>query len=282
MKKQPVLLLAALILWISGCQSTPLSSELATSRNLDASKPSTEASRVSNEQIKEQAKTLATNNPPTEWGPKVSGVIQRLPTSQKVIALTFDACGGEHGSDYDQKLIDYLIQEQIPATLFVNYRWIEKNEETFKELAKNSLFEIENHGFQHRPLSVTGRSIYGIHGTQNVDEVIDEVTKNEEKIFQLTGKKPKFFRAGTAYVDDVSVQITEKLGERVVNYDLIGDAGATFSASQVEKSMLEAKPGSIVILHFNQPGKGTAEGLIKAIPQLQKQGFQFVKLEDHL
>ncbi|TCS95665.1 polysaccharide deacetylase family protein [Hazenella coriacea] len=278
MKKPLMILLFSTMLWASGCQET----ESATSQSVNPPAQLSEAATASAEQLKEQAKSMAENQTPTEWGPNVSGVIQRLPTSEKVIALTFDACGGEHGSKYDQKLIDHLVEEKVPATLFVNYRWIEANEEIFMELAKNPLFEIENHGTQHRPLSVTGKSIYGIQGTQNIDEVIDEVTKNEEKVFQLTGRKPKFFRAGTAYVDDVSVQITEKLGEQIVNYDIIGDAGATFSASQVEKAMLEAKPGSIVLLHFNQPSQGTAEGLIKAIPQLKKQGFQFVKLEDHL
>jgi len=70
---------------------------------------------------------------------------------QKLIAFTFDACGGRH-SGYNAKLIDYLRRERIPATLFVTGLWIEKNRETFAELAKEPLFEIENHGLLHRHL----------------------------------------------------------------------------------------------------------------------------------
>ena len=62
---------------------------------------------------------------PREWGESVAGVKTRLATQEKVIALTFDACGSA-GDGYDKDLIDYLEQEQIPATLFINDRWIDK------------------------------------------------------------------------------------------------------------------------------------------------------------
>ena len=39
---------------------------------------------------------------------------------------------------------------------------VNKLKEIFLELANNPLFEIENHGYLHRPLSVTENSIYNI------------------------------------------------------------------------------------------------------------------------
>jgi peptidoglycan/xylan/chitin deacetylase (PgdA/CDA1 family) len=199
-----------------------------------------------------------------------------------VIALTFDACGGPSGSKYDRELIDYLIRENIPATLFVNSRWIDANRKTFLALTKNPLFEIENHGTEHRPLSVTGRSVYGIRGTRNAAEVVQEVLVNHRKIREMTGREPLFFRSGTAYYDEVSVRIVHDVGERVAGFDIIGDGGARFSAAQVRQALLSAKPGSIVILHFNQPSGSTFEGLREAIPVLKKRGFRFVKLENAL
>jgi len=65
---------------------------------------------------------------------------------------------------YDAKLIKFLEKEKIPAALFISGRLIDTNPIIFRELAKNSLFEIENHGLNYRPCSVTGRSIYGIEG----------------------------------------------------------------------------------------------------------------------
>jgi len=53
-------------------------------------------------------------------GEGVRGVKTRLNTGQKVLALTFDACGGPGGSGYNGKLIEYLESEKIPATLFIS------------------------------------------------------------------------------------------------------------------------------------------------------------------
>lgn len=86
---------------------------------------------------------------PVQWGEQVEGVKTYIHTNEKVIALTFDACGGPNGIGYDEKLINFLQEEQVPATLFINGRWIDENEELFRKLATNSLSEIENHGTLH-------------------------------------------------------------------------------------------------------------------------------------
>jgi peptidoglycan/xylan/chitin deacetylase (PgdA/CDA1 family) len=221
------------------------------------------------------------NSVPKQWGEKMKDVITGINTKDKIIALTFDACGGIDGSGYDGKLIEYLIKEKIPATLFLNARWIDANPDTFEMLSRNSLFEIESHGYLHKPLSINGRSAYKIKGTNNLDEVINEVYLNEQKIQLLTGRKPKYFRSGTAYYDDVSVDIVKELGMKPVGFSIIGDGGATFSAEQIKKASLTAREGSIIIYHMNHPKKETAEGIIKTIPLLRAKGFKFVKLEDY-
>lgn len=221
-----------------------------------------------------------TNLIPKQWGEKVSGVMTQFKTKDKLVALTFDACGGKSGSKFDRKLIDYLVKKQIPATLFINARWIDANYETFMALAKNPLFEIENHGFWHKPLSVTGKGVYGIKGTASPGEVFDEIMLNQRKIEKLTGRKPIYFRSGTAFYDEVAVKIANDTGVQAVSFNVLGDAGATFSVSQIKKACLNAKPGSILIFHMNHPEKHTAEGIAKSIPLLQARGIKFVRLED--
>lgn len=262
--------------------------EVTTQAQIDIAKegpekvePASKPVKEDLEQVKQRIVQKYEGAKPTEWGEKVEGVGFRMDTRDKVIALTLDACGGSSGNGFDRELIDYLEKEKIPATLFINSRWIDANEEAFIDLARNPLFEIENHGLHHRPLSVEGRSVYGIKGTENPGEVVDEVMINTYKIQQLTGKKPKFFRSGTAFYDDVAVRMVEEVGAQVVQFDIVGDAGATYSKSQVEEALLAARPGSIVILHMNQPRGETLEGIQSAVPQLREEGFQFVKLEDY-
>ncbi len=147
-------------------------------------------------------------------------------------------------------------------------------------MSNNDLFEIENHGYEHRPLSVTSNSIYGIDGTDSIKGVIDEIKLNEKNIYELTGRKTKYFRSGTAYYDDVSIKIASDLGYKAIGFSVNGDAGATFSKSQIENALSKSTSGDIVICHFNQPKKYTFEGLQYALKELRDKGYSFVKLED--
>jgi len=232
-------------------------------------------------QNKERIISAFTARVPQEWGKTVKGVKTRLDTDQKVIALTFDACGGPKGSGYDAKLIDYLESEKIPATLFISGRWIKENLDILHDLVKKPLFEIENHGLNHKPCSVNGRSVYGIKGTRSVGELIDEIEQNGIKIQNLTGRKPRFYRPGAAYCDEVGVEVANALGYEVVHFSVLGDAGATYSKKQVKEALLNAPPSSIILMHMNHPERETADGVIEAIPQLKKRGFKFVQLAEY-
>src|SRR5258708_6002673 len=64
------------------------------------------------------------------------------------VALTLDACMGE----VDLRILDALVANAIPATLFVTGRWLRKNAEAVKTLtAHPELFQLENHGAMHVP-----------------------------------------------------------------------------------------------------------------------------------
>ncbi|MGW2741773.1 polysaccharide deacetylase family protein [Streptomyces sp. NPDC001450] len=219
---------------------------------------------------------------PHTWGFDAPGVTHALPTTKRAVALTFDACGGPGGSGYDRALIDFLRGREIPATLFINSRWIDANPAAFRRLAAEPLFEIANHGTRHRPLSVTGRSAYGIPGTRGAGEVYDEIAGNRAKLTHLLGTPPRFFRSGTAYCDDVAARIVGDLGERFISFSVNGDGGATFTPEQVRTTVSSARAGSIVICHMNHPESGTARGITAAVPRLQAAGHDFVRLSDAL
>ena len=232
------------------------------------------------ENLKQQITTRYAGVTPTMWGEKVPGVRTGLDTDEKVIALTLDACGSNSGKGVDARLLEFLIREQIPATLFINGRWIDANPDLFRQLAANPLFEIANHGIRHKPASISGRSIYGIDGTKSVGEVVEEIELNARKVESISGVRTKLYRSGTAYYDEGAVQISGALGHEVAGYSLLGDAGATWSAAQVKAALLKAVPGDIALLHMNHPEAGTGEGIMAAIPELKKRGFKFVRMSE--
>jgi peptidoglycan/xylan/chitin deacetylase (PgdA/CDA1 family) len=233
------------------------------------------------ESLRQQFTTRFAGVEPHKWGENIPGVRTRLDTDEKVIAITLDACGSGKGKGVDARLMEFLIREKIPATLFVNGRWIDANPELFGKLAANPLFEIANHGIRHMPASINGKSAYGIAGTKNAAEVVDEIELNARKIEAIRGVRPKLYRSGTAYYDEAAVQISQGLGHEVAGYSLLGDAGATWSADKVKAALLKAVPGDIALLHMNHPEAGTGAGIIAAVPELKKRGFRFVRMSDY-
>ena len=219
---------------------------------------------------------------PTVFSQWASGVKVRINTTEKIIALTLDACGGKNGDGYDRELIDFLKAHNIPATLFMSGLWIDAHRLLVEELAKDPLFDIENHGLHHKPASVRGAVIYGRRGTRNVHELVDEIELNARKIEYVTGKKSLFYRSGTAYYDDVAVKITYELGYIPMNFSIISGDVAGFTPEKIEKKILsEAKSGSVIIAHMNRPGKNLYPALKKCLLQLKRDGYRFVKLSSY-
>jgi peptidoglycan/xylan/chitin deacetylase (PgdA/CDA1 family) len=216
------------------------------------------------------------------WGEFVDGVAEKIITQKKLIAFTFDACGGRNGNGYDKELVDYLRKEKIPATLFVTGKWIDSQFEIFLDLSLDSLFEIENHGLNHRPCSVVGDSIYGIRGTGNIEEAFDEVEANARKIEAITKQYPHFYRSATAFIDEAGADMAAKLNITPISYEILsGDATPFISESKIEENVIKnIKPGAIVIMHFNHPEWNTKEAMEKIIPELRKMGYSFVRLKD--
>lgn len=213
---------------------------------------------------------------PRAWGMEMPGIVSRIESD--ALALTLDACGGARGSGFDAALIDLLRRHQVPATLFLNHRWVTKNLALSRELASDPLFEIANHGTKHCPLSVTGRAAYGIAGTASPVEAWREVRDNHDFLHSELGVTPRFFRSGTAHYDDVGVEIAKLAGEQVAGFSVNGDQGARASRVSVRTALAQARAGDIILAHMNQPTGQTARGLADALPAILDGGTRFTTL----
>lgn len=217
---------------------------------------------------------------PKDWGEVLPGIMTHFYTNKKELVLTLDACGGKNGSLADKKLIDFLIDNKIKATLFVNARWIAKNRDLLSAMVATELFDIENHGFSHHPLSVTPQMVYGIKGVGSPTGVVYEVEVGAMVIKNFVGKNPRYFRSGAAYYDDVSLKILKDLGYKAVAYSINADEGATLPAHAVYAKTMKATSGNIIIAHMNRPDKGSGAGLIAALADLSNDGYSFLKLTE--
>jgi peptidoglycan/xylan/chitin deacetylase (PgdA/CDA1 family) len=194
-------------------------------------------------------------------------IIEHGPRESKMVALTFDACPTNRDAEYDERVIDVLVKEKVPATLFMSGRWVEKNEEKARFLAAQPQFEIANHAFWHP------------HMLEKDDErILRELKRTQVAIRKATGKGPKYFRPPFGEVDDRLAKLATQAGLTTVQYDIAsGDPDPKLKPERIVRSVLSgARGGSIVVFHMNRLGAHTAEELPAIIAGLREKGYELV------
>lgn len=217
---------------------------------------------------------------PAHWGERMPGITSHLAGApaqdgSHTVALTLDACEG----GTDMGIIALLRKHAVPATIFITNRWLRRNMAVAKDLANDPLFTLACHGARHKPASVNGRQAFGINGTRTIAALVDEVETNARAITAVAGKRPSWYRSGTAYYDDVAVAVIRELGLGVAGYTVSADAGATLPAKTVARLLMNAPDGAIVLLHLNHPESGTGKGMALAVPAMLERGVRFTRLE---
>ena len=194
----------------------------------------------------------------------------------KTVALTLDACGGT----YDAALLQNLIDQRIPATIFATRLWINRNPAAVATLREHpELFDVENHGARHLP-PVIGRSVYNIPGSPDLAHVRAEVAGGGEAVERAMGTKPRWYRGATALYDLEALRAIEAMGYRIAGFSVNADEGATLHRQQIVARLAHVKSGDIIIAHMNRPASDTGPGLAIGLRALREEGFRFVTLRD--
>jgi len=211
-------------------------------------------------------------------GPVEVHQVLDLPSAgtDKVVAMTLDACGG----GFDRDLIQLLIDHRVPATIFATKRWLDHNPSGLALIkAHSDLFEVEDHGARHVPAVIgMDRRVYGILGHPDIAHLQAEVIGGAEAVGKATGVAPRWYRAATAEYDPEALAAIADMGFKVAGFSLNVDDGATLDKEAIVIRMRRIKRGDILIAHMNRPNSDTAEALAEILPSLLEQGYRFVKL----
>lgn len=188
------------------------------------------------------------------------------------IALTFDACPRSRGPGYDPAILATLEKEAIPATFFVSGAWAEAHPEHLRALAESPLVEVANHAWTHPHLT------RGMTDAQLAHELL----WTQARLHEATGRWPRWFRAPYGELDARVAEIASRAGLTPVQFD-IAAGDSTFTAERLARGVLAlARPGSIVVLHANNPRFATGKALPRIVSTLRARGFSFVTVGELL
>jgi peptidoglycan/xylan/chitin deacetylase (PgdA/CDA1 family) len=202
-----------------------------------------------------------------------------LPANQRAVALTLDACPGH----FDERIAHVLVEQRIPATIFVTALWIAHNPAGLALLlAHRDLFSLQNHGARHIPPVLGDHPIYGLQPAGTLDAVRREVAEGAAAVTAATGIPPRWYRGATGLYSPEAMALIEHMGFAIGGYALNSDFGASLPAVVVASRIAHAQPRSVIIGHINQPMRASGAGIAEGVQMLRHQGMQFVHLDDAL
>ncbi|WP_068431606.1 polysaccharide deacetylase family protein [Magnetospirillum sp. XM-1] len=202
-------------------------------------------------------------------------MIERLPTADKLVALTFDACEAKGQPAYlDRTILDVLAAEKVPYTIFATGLFARRNAEELKALAASPLVRVENHSMDH------ARHMERFDAAAIRSEVEDA----DAAIQAVTGRKPRFFRFPGGDHDGRSLAEVEATGHKVVHWTFpSGDPARGVTPERLSEWVLsKTRPGAILIFHVNRRAPATGPALPAILAGLRAKGYRFVPLEEAL
>jgi gamma-D-glutamyl-L-lysine dipeptidyl-peptidase len=199
----------------------------------------------------------------------------RLPTSDKVVALTFDAGGNNAGV---ASITATLKSEGVPATFFLTGRWTEVYPADARKIA--SAYGIGNHTYSHPRL------------TDLTDaQVKDQVTHAASVVKTTTGRDPRpLFRFPYGSTNARVLADVHSLGYGGIRWtvDTLGWEGRNNGQSEatVLKRVLGAlTPGEIILMHVGAANDGStldAAALPSIIRELKARGYRMVLIASYV
>ncbi len=181
----------------------------------------------------------------------------------QVVLLTID----DAPNRYAVEMAHLLKQRNISAIFFVNGHFIQNDEGKAKLKTIHDLgFEIGNHTMTHQNLSQLSE-----------EQQREEIVELNDLIEEITGTRPRFFRAPFGVNTDVSKRVVKEEAMQWMNWTY----GYDFEKNYMEKEALAdimvntslLRPGANLLMHDHL---WTLEALPIIISGLEEKGYEFV------
>jgi peptidoglycan/xylan/chitin deacetylase (PgdA/CDA1 family) len=192
------------------------------------------------------------------------------------VALTFDAEHPDrpHRPGVTEGILDVLADRDVPATWFLQGRWVEGHPEVARRVATDGHL-VGNHTFYHARLPLL-----------TDDGIATDIREAERVIRNVVGVDPRpWFRCPfSAGSDDEHVLwIVERLGYRDIDQDVVLEdweperTGPVLLAEGLRAVPAVGDP-AVVLFHAWPPG--TLDALPELIDGLRDMGARFVRIDE--
>ena len=185
---------------------------------------------------------------------------------KKNVALTFD--DGPDGVN-TPKILKILKDNQVRATFFCIGTSLEKNKAVILN-AFNDGNVIASHCWSHKDLT-----------TLNKDSITVELSKTEQQIYNIIGKKPALIRPPYGAINSAVQDILVADGYKSVLWSIDTlDWSQRESSNIVNNVVNNVRPGEIILMHCDGDKAATTEALPIIIQKLKLQGYNFVTIDE--
>ena len=200
--------------------------------------------------------------------------IERIPTSSKVVALTFDAGAN---ADAVPGILATLAEEGVPGTFFLTGTFVRQFPDASRSIVAGG-HRLANHSVTHPEFTSLTSS-----------QIRDEVRDAERDIRDLAGGDPRpLFRFPFGDRDARTIQAINDLGYVAVRWTVDtlgwqGTSGGQSAEAVIERVLGSATAGQIVLMHVgSHPTDGSmldADALPGIIAGLRADAYRFVTLD---
>ncbi len=187
----------------------------------------------------------------------------------KRIALTFD--DGPHYK-YTAEILDILAEYDVRATFFVVGSLAEKYPELIlRELSDGH--EIASHTWSHPHLNMISKAA-----------LENELTVTEEFLYELAEYRPRLFRPPEGKCPENVLRVAAEMDYEVILWTVDTLDWAHTPSDTIARNVLDnTESGSIILCHDFVGGVSpTPDALLKFIPELKRNGYEFVTVSELL
>ena len=200
-------------------------------------------------------------------------VISRIPTSRRIVALTFDA--GANGDGVDA-ILRTLAREKVPASFFLTGRFADSYPTLTRRMSAAGRLGNHSVSHPHLPLLTDAR-------------MQAQITGAETTLRRVAGEDPRpLFRFPFGDSTPREIRRVDALGYVAVGWTVDtlgwqGTSGGRSTASVLRRVLAAKTPGEIVLMHVGSHPTDHSTLDATALPQvisaLRAAGYSFVTLD---